>query len=109
MDWKMKGKSSRPLPDYSQQDLLRLARDNAENDRLSKIKTIRSDNQYPWPTGKAPWSKEKGGTGVPPDEARENYGNKAFAEDKSNIRDIKVKKGPVIKPPDYIPPPEDDK
>ena len=33
--------------------------------------------EYPWPAGKAPWSVERGGTGIPPDRARENWGKNA--------------------------------
>ena len=58
---------------YSQRDLLRLARDNNENNiRMSKLmETIRSDIEYPaWPAGKAPWAVERGGSGVPPLDAR---------------------------------------
>ena len=33
--------------------------------------------EYPWPSGKAPWSVERGGTGIPPDRARENWGKNA--------------------------------
>ena len=31
-----------------------------------KIKTVKCDASYPWPAGKAPWSLEMGGTGIPP-------------------------------------------
>ena len=37
-----------------------------------KIETIYSDEQYPWPPGRAPWCAEAGGTGVVPDSARRN-------------------------------------
>ena len=37
-----------------------------------KIETIYSDEQYPWPPGRAPWCDEAGGTGVVPDSARRN-------------------------------------
>ena len=37
--------------------------------------------EYPWPTGKAPWSVERGGTGIPPDRARENWGRNNECED----------------------------
>ena len=32
----------------------------------NKIKTVQCDASYPWPAGKAPWSLEMGGTGIPP-------------------------------------------
>ena len=62
--------------DLSQSNLLSYARRHAENgDNLNeRIKTRRSDEEYPWPAGKAPWSVERGGTGIPPDRARENWG-----------------------------------
>ena len=42
--------------------------------------------EYPWPAGKAPWSVERGGTGIPPDRARENWGrNKEFTDHKPAI------------------------
>ena len=43
-----------------------------ENDKIdSSIDTIYSDEMYPWPSGKAPWSLEQGGTGNPPTYARD--------------------------------------
>jgi len=67
----------------SQRELLDFARRMAENgdDLTTKIKTRRSDEEYPWPTGKAPWSVERGGTGIPPDRARENWGRNNECED----------------------------
>jgi len=53
----------------SQKHLLQFASKNAENDRnlTELIKTTVSDVAYPaWPAGKAPWSVEKGGNGIPP-------------------------------------------
>ena len=32
----------------------------------NKIKTVQCDASYPWPAGKAPWSLEMGGHGIPP-------------------------------------------
>ena len=43
-----------------------------------------SFQEYPWPPGKAPWSIENGGTGIPPDGARENYSKNRF---KDTLRD----------------------
>jgi len=37
-----------------------------ENEYLSNITTVYSDELYPWEAGKAPWSVEKGGTGETP-------------------------------------------
>jgi hypothetical protein len=37
-----------------------------ENDDLSCIRTVYSDELFPWPAGKAPWSVEQGGTGFRP-------------------------------------------
>ena len=42
------------------------------------IRTIRSDALYPWPAGKAPWSIENGGSGIPPHNAKENFGMNKF-------------------------------
>lgn len=69
--------------DLSQSELLGHARRHAENgDNLNeRIKTRRSDEEYPWPAGKAPWSVERGGTGIPPDRARENWGKNADSLD----------------------------
>ena len=58
---------------FNQRDLLKLARDNNENaSRISTLmKTVTSDIEYPaWPAGKAPWAVERGGSGLPPPEAR---------------------------------------
>eukprot|EP00092_Neocalanus_flemingeri_P015622 GFUD01016910.1.p1 GENE.GFUD01016910.1~~GFUD01016910.1.p1 ORF type:complete len:552 (+),score=129.19 GFUD01016910.1:89-1744(+) len=69
--------------DLSQGELLKYARTHNENgDDLGKrIRTRRSDEEYPWPPGKAPWALERGGTGTPPDGARENWGkNKHYGQ-----------------------------
>lgn len=58
---------------FNQRDLLKLARDNNENgSRISALmETVTSDTEYPaWPAGKAPWAVERGGSGLPPPEAR---------------------------------------
>merc|ERR1712243_180285 len=69
----------------SKGDLNRFVRENYQNgEPLSKlIKTVRSDQSYPWPAGKAPWSRERGGTGYPP---REEAGGHPEA---GNHQDIK--------------------
>jgi len=102
------------IHEASQTELLKLAHKHSENNEnlLEKIVTRRSDEEYPWPTGKAPWSIEKGGTGVPPDAARENYGkNKAYLEVKPRIDENslnrKAKKSPVLPSIDSLTPPED--
>ena len=42
--------------------------------------------EYPWPAGKAPWSVERGGTGIAPDRARENWDrNKEFTDHKPAV------------------------
>ena len=73
---------------FLQADLLRAARRMSENtEKLSDlIKTIRSDEDYPWPPSKAPWAVELGGTGIPPSGARENFGKNKFKLDR--IRDL---------------------
>ena len=50
--------------------MLRLVKHYAENDKTNKIKTVRCDASYPWPAGKAPWSVEMGGNGIPPQPKR---------------------------------------
>jgi len=57
----------------SQDQLLRIAKNNSENDlQLSTlIQTTMSDEEYPWPPGKAPWSLEQRGEGVAPEIAKE--------------------------------------
>ena len=47
-------------------ELLKLAEKQNEQGEWELIKTIYSDELYPWPSGKAPWSLENGGTGNPP-------------------------------------------
>ena len=49
-------------------ELLREVNKFAENNhQLSKlIQTTKSDAKYPWPPGKAPWAKERGGSGINP-------------------------------------------
>jgi len=50
----------------------------AEKEQLnlgkSMIKTIYSDEAFPWPAGKAPWLVKNGGTGVVPEGALERFG-----------------------------------
>jgi len=79
--------------DLSQGDLLKYARKHNENgDDLGKrIRTRRSDEEYPWPPGKAPWALERGGTGIPPDGARENWGkNKHFGQGDEDVKPVVV-------------------
>ncbi len=37
-----------------------------ENERTGCIQTVYSEELYPWPAGKAPWSLEQGGMGIAP-------------------------------------------
>ena len=61
--------------------LSKLTWEHAENMNLAeKIKTKYSDESYPWPPGKAPWSLEKGGTGKSPDGAITNFGMNKYTE-----------------------------
>lgn len=57
-------------------ELLRKAKKHSENhlQLSSLIRTRMSDEEYPWPPGKAPWAVERGGSGIPPDGARDNFG-----------------------------------
>ena len=52
-------------------DLRKQAERQDEKGQWELIKTIYSDELYPWPSGKAPWSLENGGTGNPPTYNRE--------------------------------------
>jgi len=74
--------------DLSQEKLLKLATKHAENeDKLDKkIETRKSDDDYPWPVGKAPWSVERGGSGVPPDRAPENFGKNNASREQERER-----------------------
>merc|ERR1719427_893801 len=67
------------LNNLSQAELLRFAKKNSQNNCILSdlIKTIRSDEKYPWPPGKAPWTVERGGTGIPPDGAMDNFGKRS--------------------------------
>merc|ERR1712096_282930 len=60
----------------SQTELLDMARKHDENKPgfADKIRTRFSDEEYPWPAGKEPWSVLRGGLGIAPDGARNNYG-----------------------------------
>ena len=83
----------RDVLEQSQRQLLDFARRHAENemDLTTKIRSRRSDDDYPWPVGKAPWSKEQGGSGIPPDRARENVGlNNECRDMKPNIERIRI-------------------
>merc|ERR1719309_28354 len=62
--------------DWTQQQCLVWATNHAENSSMlsNSINTVRDDALYPWPSGKAPWSIEKGGTGLPPEDSKENFG-----------------------------------
>eukprot|EP00092_Neocalanus_flemingeri_P020787 GFUD01022523.1.p1 GENE.GFUD01022523.1~~GFUD01022523.1.p1 ORF type:complete len:241 (+),score=52.01 GFUD01022523.1:275-997(+) len=68
--------SSRVM-DLSQGDLLKYARTHNENgdDARNRIRTWRSDEEYPWAPGKA---LVREGTGMPLDGARENWGQNQY-------------------------------
>ena len=55
----------------SSTDLRKQAERQDEKGQWELIKTTYSDELYPWPSGKAPWSLENGGTGNPPTYNRE--------------------------------------
>jgi len=78
--------------DLSQGDLLKYARKHNENgDDLGKrIRCRRSDEEYPWPPGKAPWALERGGTGIPPDGARENWGKNKHFRQEEDVKPVVV-------------------
>jgi len=78
--------------DLSQSDLLKYARKHSENndDLGKKIRLRRSDEEYPWPPGKAPWALERGGTGIPPDGARENWGKNQHYRQEEDVKPVVV-------------------
>merc|ERR1719509_9571 len=89
-------------------DLMKFAmKHNENNEKISsRIRTTRSDEEYPWPPGKAPWSIEKGGTGVAPDNARnwsKNSGEKM--EPKPIHREDSPPSKMNVKPQAKLPPP----
>ena len=54
-------------PDLLHQMVHQIVWYNENSGRLGeKIRTVTSDLHYPWPSGKAPWAVERGGSGVPP-------------------------------------------
>jgi len=71
---------------------LKYARKHNENsDDLGKrIRCRRSDEEYPWPPGKAPWALERGGTGIPPDGARENWGKNQHYRQEEDVKPVVV-------------------
>ena len=72
--------------------MLRLVKHYAENDKTYKIKTVRCDASYPWPAGKAPWSVEMGGNGIPPQSKRRrsNSGGRAASVANSSGRAVSM-------------------
>ena len=63
-------KSKKPhVLDESPTNVLRELAEFGETDWM-KIRTIYSDELYPWSPGKAPWCVERGGTGEVPNGAR---------------------------------------
>eukprot|EP00092_Neocalanus_flemingeri_P015992 GFUD01017310.1.p1 GENE.GFUD01017310.1~~GFUD01017310.1.p1 ORF type:complete len:667 (+),score=195.32 GFUD01017310.1:44-2002(+) len=67
----------------SQAELLKMAASDRHNENktgfTARIITRYSDEEYPWPAGKEPWSELRGGSGIVPDRARNNYGNRALS------------------------------
>ena len=82
------GDDGASVMDLTQSQLLKYATDYAENKHPLRIRTKRSDEDFPWPAGKAPWSAEKGGSGTPPDGAggrrREGLGEKKVKEERKD-------------------------
>ena len=95
---------------FNQRDLLKLARDNNENGRRISdlMETITSDIEYPaWPAGKAPWAVERGGSGLPPSEARASSTTSSLTRPASRVKTDSASGGGRAKigrlPPDYKP------
>jgi len=96
----------------SQDMLLKFAMKHAENrKKLSDlIRTTRSDREYPWPAGKAPWAEAMGGSGIAPPEqeaisrsngnAKSNLLNMTNGNNnsKKSINDIKLPRPEDLKP-----------
>ena len=77
--------------DYSKMssgELCKQAGKRSERGEWDLIKTIYSDELYPWPSGKAPWSLENGGTGNPP-----TY-NREFMRDREKALQPSIKPDP---------------
>lgn len=96
----------------SQDALLKFANKNAENQKkLSNlIRTTRSDRDFPWPAGKAPWAEAMGGSGIAPPapeacsrtfgNAKPNHLNMPNTNNnsKKSISDIKLPRPEDLKP-----------
>ena len=52
--------------DMPRDKLMREVKRLSQMDNVDQINTAHSDELYPWPAGKAPWSVEKGGSGFVP-------------------------------------------
>lgn len=63
----------------------KMAERERENEKIKLITTIYSDELYPWLSGKAPWSLEQGGTGIPPTNARTGDGISLKSEVKDPV------------------------
>ena len=68
--------------EMTQIQLANQAKEHHKNDP-DLIRTTYSDEKYPWLPGKAPWSREQGGSGVVPEGARENYDKTGHQEMKT--------------------------
>ena len=79
--------SDRDYGKMSSSELRRQAEIHSERN-FDSIKTIYSDELYPWPSGKAPWSRENGGTGIPP-----TY-NREFMRDREKAMKPSIKPDP---------------
>ncbi len=64
--------------DMSRSELIKLAHQHNQRDRLHLIKIYESDILFHWQPGKSPWSHEQGGDGMAPMNSREmvNKGSK---------------------------------
>ncbi len=76
--------------ELSKDALLRAVNRLRENNHLDSITTIYSDELYPWPAGKAPWSIEQGGTGCVPTTA--NYNVTKKMRKKAILKGVPVEK-----------------
>jgi len=90
------GENNPQFINLSQKELLKEAMKYNENvGKISDlIRTRRSDEEYPWPPGKAPWSVEKGGTGIAPDNARENWGKNRIVKTEIEMEEEEMERKP---------------
>ena len=91
----------------NQMECLRIAEKHAENglNLSEKIRAIYSDLEYPWPPEKAPWARERGGTGIPPPGAVQAYGREEKKDIVAELPMPAVAREAVVVATGLLPPP----